>query len=78
MAALDDAFDRDFWARLSPSEKLAETWRLSEELWEFSGRGRVNPDFRDLLRAFSDAERRFLVVGAYAVAAHFDHRHDEH
>jgi hypothetical protein len=34
----------------------------------------VNPDFRDLLRAFSDAEVRFLVVGAYAVAAHAEPR----
>lgn len=34
----------------------------------------MNPDFRDLLRAFSDAEVRFLVVGAYAVAAHAEPR----
>jgi hypothetical protein len=30
----------------------------------------VNPDFVDLLRALSDAEARFLVVGAYAVSLH--------
>ena len=30
----------------------------------------MNPDFIDLLRAFSDAEVRFLVVGAYALALH--------
>jgi hypothetical protein len=30
----------------------------------------VNQDFIDLLRAFSDAEVRFMVVGAYAVAFH--------
>lgn len=30
----------------------------------------LNEDFRDLLRAFSDAEVRFLVVGAYALAVH--------
>jgi hypothetical protein len=30
----------------------------------------MNPDFVDLLRAFSDAEVRFLVVGAYALAMH--------
>jgi hypothetical protein len=41
--ALDDAFDRAFWARFSPSERLEETWRLSEELWEFSGRGAGEP-----------------------------------
>lgn len=34
----------------------------------------MNPDFRDLLLAFCDAEVRFLVVGAYAVAAHAEPR----
>lgn len=34
----------------------------------------MNPDFRDLLRAFGDAEVRFLVVGAYALAAHAEPR----
>jgi len=30
----------------------------------------MNQDFADLLRAFVDAEVRFLVVGAYALAVH--------
>jgi hypothetical protein len=30
----------------------------------------VNPDFVDLLRALSEAEARFLIVGAYAVTFH--------
>jgi len=30
----------------------------------------MNPDFADLLRAFNDHEVRYLVVGAYALAAH--------
>ena len=30
----------------------------------------MNPDFVDLLRAFSAAEVRFLIVGAYALAMH--------
>jgi hypothetical protein len=34
----------------------------------------VNPDFRDLLRALSDAGSRFLVVGAYAVSFHAEPR----
>ena len=29
-----------------------------------------NPDFKDMLRALSDAQIDFLLVGAYAVAAH--------
>src|SRR5437764_4634040 len=31
---------------------------------------RMNPDFIDLLRAFGAADVRFLIVGAYALAAH--------
>jgi hypothetical protein len=34
----------------------------------------VNEDFRDLLHALSGAEARFLIVGAYAVAAHAEPR----
>jgi hypothetical protein len=30
----------------------------------------MNPDFVDLLRAFAEADVRFLVVGAYALAHH--------
>src|SRR5437773_4570671 len=30
----------------------------------------MNEDFLDLLRAFSDADVRFLIVGAYALAHH--------
>jgi hypothetical protein len=30
----------------------------------------LNPDFRDMLQALNDADADFLVVGAYAVAAH--------
>jgi hypothetical protein len=34
----------------------------------------VNPDFRDLLRGLSEADARFLVVGAYAVSFHSEPR----
>jgi hypothetical protein len=34
----------------------------------------VNPDFRELLRALSDADARFLIVGAYAVSYHAEPR----
>ena len=30
----------------------------------------MNQDFQDLLRELSDAEAKFLVVGAYALAVH--------
>ena len=36
----------------------------------FLGDAPMNPDFVDLLRAFSAAEVRFLIVGAYALAHH--------
>ncbi len=34
----------------------------------------MNSDFRDRLRALSDAGARFLVVGAYAVSFHSEPR----
>jgi hypothetical protein len=37
------------------------------------GRSRVNqlnPDFREMLNALLDADAEFLLVGAYALAAH--------
>lgn len=30
----------------------------------------LNPDYRDMLSAFADAEVEYLVIGAYALAAH--------
>lgn len=30
-------FDREFWARVTPDERFAETWRLSEEIWRLKG-----------------------------------------
>lgn len=30
----------------------------------------LNPDYRDMLSALSDAEAEFVVVGAFALAAH--------
>ncbi len=30
----------------------------------------LNPDFRDMLRAFSEADVEYLLVGAYALASH--------
>jgi hypothetical protein len=33
----DDRFDVEFWASVSPDERFAETWRLSEEVWRLKG-----------------------------------------
>lgn len=32
-----DRADREFWAALTPDERVLESWRLSLELWEFKG-----------------------------------------
>ena len=32
-AADEETADREFWQRLTPEERIEETWRLSEELW---------------------------------------------
>jgi hypothetical protein len=32
-----DRMDREFWAQLTPDERVEETWRLSLELWRFKG-----------------------------------------
>ena len=34
----------------------------------------MNPDFLDIIRALSDAEVRFIIVGAYAVNLYVDPR----
>ncbi len=33
----DDRLDREFWAALTPEERVAETWRLTVEQWELKG-----------------------------------------
>jgi hypothetical protein len=34
----------------------------------------MNPDFLDIIRELSDAEARFIIVGAYAVNIYIDPR----
>ena len=36
-SAEEDRLDREFWAQLTPDERLLETWRLSLELWQMRG-----------------------------------------
>ena len=33
----DDQIDLEFWARITPDERFAEAWRLSEEIWRLKG-----------------------------------------
>ncbi len=41
-----DRADREFWAALTPDERVLETWRLSLELWEFKGWDPGEPGLR--------------------------------
>lgn len=49
-----DDFDRDFWARLDPIDRLVEAWRMTEEVWELKG---WNPGERGLSRSVARVVR---------------------
>jgi len=51
----DDRFDVEFWAAVSPDDRFAETWRLSEEIWCLKG---WDPGERGLSRAVAHVVRR--------------------
>jgi len=55
LAALDDEFDRQFWRGISPDERFAEAWRLSEEIWRLAGR---DPGEPGLSRSVARVTRR--------------------
>jgi hypothetical protein len=42
--------DREYWAAMSPEERVLETWRLSLELWEFKGWDTGEPGLRSPAR----------------------------
>ncbi len=37
LGAEDERLDREFWARLTPEERLRVAWELTLELWELKG-----------------------------------------
>ncbi len=37
LGAESDQADREFWASLTPEQRIEETWRLTVELWELKG-----------------------------------------
>jgi hypothetical protein len=39
----EDRLDREFWSRMTPGERVLETWRLSLELWRWKGWDRDEP-----------------------------------
>jgi hypothetical protein len=55
LGAESDQADREFWASLTPEQRVEETWRLSVELWEVNGwdigePGRREPSLRTFLK----------------------------
>ena len=55
LGADSDRADREFWAALSPDERVLETWRLSLELWQLKG---WNPGESGLRRDVTRVVRR--------------------
>jgi hypothetical protein len=51
----DGEFERSLWDGWTPSQKLAEAWRLSEELWRFA---RQETGERGLSRSVARVVRR--------------------
>jgi len=50
----DDRLDREFWAGLTPEERVEETWQLTLELWELKG---WDPDEPGLCRTVARVVR---------------------
>ena len=46
LGAESERADREFWAALTPAERVLETWRLSLELWELKGWDTGEPGLR--------------------------------
>lgn len=47
--------DREFWAAMTPDERMNETWLLSVELWQMKG---WDPDEPGLCRSVARVVRR--------------------
>ncbi len=65
-----DAADLAYWMAIPEAERVLQVWRLSLAQYGQTGMGTMAPDFVDLLRAFAEADVRYLVVGAYALGLH--------
>jgi hypothetical protein len=55
MGPESDRADREFWAAMTPDERVLETWRLSVELWQMKG---WDPDEPGLCRTVARVVRR--------------------
>ena len=61
--------DKDFEV-MTPAERVGMMWQLALDAWAFKAPLMLNPDFREILSAFNAERVEYLLVGAYAVAAH--------
>jgi hypothetical protein len=64
-----EALDRSFFRALSPSEKMAMVWPMFTEQWLLKGGDAKQLRLRRVL-AFNAASVKYLVIGAYALAAY--------
>ena len=60
----------DVVPKMTPAERIALVWPLTLDAWSFKEPSIADPDFKDMLLALTEADADYLVVGAYAVAAH--------
>jgi hypothetical protein len=42
----DERLDREFWAAMTPAERVEEAWRLTLEIWELKGWDPGEPGLR--------------------------------
>jgi hypothetical protein len=56
--------------QLTPAERIALVWPLTVDAWAFKGEPVAESRLRDMLSVFLEESVEFLIVGAYAIAAH--------
>ena len=56
--------------RMWPAQRLEMMWQLKLDAWAFKGESVAELRLPRLLCAFPDEKVEFMLVGAYAVAAH--------
>ena len=70
LTRLGEEPDDDHIARLTPGERVALVWPMTLQAWAFKTGDVDESRLRRILSALSAAGVEFLVVGAYAMAAH--------
>ena len=65
--------DDDGYVDAGPTDCINHVWGITSALWSVIHTGvksMLNPDYKDMLRCLQRRNAKFLVVGAYAIAAH--------